>query len=315
MGWRLKYVMSFYDTLVPEKLQFFFALSRTHHGVLDMMAPVFAALIYLGHFPDPGIVLAGVITVFSGYTAVYALNDIVGYKDDRNNIRPDDKKGTDLDSILIRHPLAQGVISLKSAAAWAGFWSVAAVLGAYYLNPVCILIFLGGALLEAIYCYLLKITYLRIVINGFVKSAGPVAAVFAVDTSPDALFLCFIFVFFFLWEAGGQNIPNDYTDIEEDRQINAKTLPLVFGRDIASSLIMGLLAAAFIVMAAVFFMSPVDFSWFSYLVFGTGSFFLLMLPAQKLRKTGENQAAMSLFNKASYYPFFLLCVVLMNLFL
>ena len=307
--------MSFYDTLVPEKLQFFFALSRTHHGVLDMMAPVFTALIYLGHFPDLSIVLAGVITVFSGYTAVYALNDIVGYTDDRNNIRPDDKKGTDLDSILIRHPLAQGVISLKSAAAWAGFWSVAAVLGAYYLNPVCILIFLGGALLEIIYCYLLKITYLRIVINGFVKAAGPVAAVFAVDTSPDPLFLCLIFGFFFLWEAGGQNIPNDYTDIEEDRQINAKTLPLIFGRNMASSLIIGLLAAALGVMTALFFLSPIDFNWISYLIFGAGSFFLLMLPAQKLKKTGKNQSAMALFNKASYYPFFLLCVVLMNLFL
>ena len=307
--------MSFYDTIVPEKLQFFFALSRTHHGVLDMMAPVFAALVYLGYFPGTGIILAGVITVFSGYTAVYALNDIAGYKDDKKNIRPVDQQVTDLDSILTRHPLAQGVISLKSAAIWAGFWSVTAVLGAYYLNPVCILIFLGGALLEIIYCFLLKISYLRIVVNGFVKAAGPVAAVFAVDKSPDALFLCLIFVFFFLWEAGGQNIPNDYTDIEEDRQINAKTLPLVFGRDIASSLIMGLLAGALSVMTALFFLSPIDFNWFSYLVFGTGSFLLLLLPAQKLRKTGENQAAMSLFNKASYYPFFLLCVVLMNLFL
>jgi hypothetical protein len=42
--------------------------------------------------------------------------------------------------------------------------------------------------------------------------------------------------------------------------------------------------------------------------------FLLMLPAQRLRKTGKNQAAMALFNKASYYPFFLLCIVLMDLF-
>ena len=311
----MKYVMSFYDTIVPAKLQSFFALSRTHHGVLDMMAPVFAALVYLGHFPGPGIVLAGIITVFSGYTAVYALNDIAGYRDDKKNIRPGDEKGTDLDSILIRHPLAQGVISLKSAAVWAGFWSVAAVLGAYYLNPVCILIFMGGALLEIIYCFLLKISYLRIVINGFVKAAGPVAGVFAVDKSPDALLLCLIFIFFFLWEAGGQNIPNDYTDIDEDRQINAKTLPLVFGRDMASFLIMGFLGAALCVMTIVFFMSPVNFNWFSYLVFGTGSFFLLIFPAQKLRKTGLNQAAMTLFNTASYYPLFLLCVVLIDLFL
>ena len=311
----MKSEMSFYDTIVPAKLQSFFALSRTHHGVLDMMAPVFAALVYLGHFPGPKVVLAGIITVFSGYTAVYALNDIAGYRDDKKHIQPVDQKGTDLDSILIRHPLAQGVISLKSAAVWAGFWSVAALLGAWYLNPVCILIFLGGALLEIIYCFLLKISYLRIVINGFVKAAGPVAAVFAVDKSPDALFLCLIFIFFFLWEAGGQNIPNDYTDIDEDRQINAKTLPLVFGRETASFLIMGSLGAALCVMTIVFFMSPVDFRWFSYLVFGTGSFFLLIHPAQKLRKTGLNQAAMTLFNKASYYPLFLLCVVLMDLFL
>jgi 4-hydroxybenzoate polyprenyltransferase len=307
--------MSIYDTVVPEKLQFFFALSRTHHGVLDMMAPVFAALVYLGQFPDQGIVMAGVITVFAGYTAVYALNDIAGYTDDKKNIRQTVERGTDLDSILIRHPLAQGVISLKSAVLWAGFWSVVALLGAYFLNPACVLVFLCGALLEIVYCFLLKISYLRVIINGFVKAAGPVAAVFAVDRTPDVLFLSLIFVFFFLWEAGGQNIPNDYTDIEEDRQLNAKTLPLVLGRDIACYLIMAFLVAACSIMTVVFVISPVDFGWFSYLLFGTGSFFLLILPAQRLLKTGLNQAAMTLFNKASYYPFFLLCVVLVNLFL
>lgn len=307
--------MSIYDTMVPEKLQFFFALSRTHHGLLDMMAPVFAALLYLGRFPDQGIVVAGVITVFAGYTAVYALNDIAGYTDDQKNIPQTSQKGMDLDSILIRHPLARGVISLKSAGLWAGFWSLVAVLGAYYLNPVCILIFLGGALLEIVYCRLLKISYLRIIINGFVKAAGPVAALFAVDKTPDPLFLCLIFAFFFLWEAGGQNIPNDYTDMDEDRQVHAKTFPLVFGRDKACLWIMALLAAAGSIILLLFFLSPVDFGWLSYLLLGTGSFFLLILPAQRLLKTKTNQAAMTLFNRSSYYPFFLLCVVLMNLFL
>ena len=318
----MKYVMFIYDTVIPEKLQAFFALSRTHHGVLDMMAPVFAALVYLGYFPDPGIVIVGVITVFAGYTAVYALNDIAGYRDDKKNIRPShinkninkNKKGIDLDSILIRHPLAQGVITLKSAALWACFWSFVAVLGAYLLNPYCILIFIGGALLEIIYCYLLKISFLRVIISGFVKAAGPVAAIFAVDKNPDALFLSLLFVFFFLWEAGGQNIPNDYTDMDEDQKVNAKTLPLMFGRGITCFLIMGFLSAAFLIMTLLFFISPVDFGWFSYLLFGSGSLFLLILPAQRLLKIRSNQAAMIVFNKASYYPFFLLCVVLMNLF-
>jgi 4-hydroxybenzoate polyprenyltransferase len=311
----LKYVMSIYDIVVPERLQFFFALSRTHHGVLDMMAPVFAALVYLGRFPDQGsIIMAGVITVFSGYTAVYALNDIAGYKDDKKNTLQTSGKGTDLDSILIRHPLVSGVISLQSAVLWAGFWSIVAVLGAYYLNPACILIFIGGAMLEIIYCFLLKITCLRVIISGFVKAAGPVAAVFAVDRNPDALFLFLLFGFFFLWEAGGQNIPNDYTDMDEDLKVDAKTLPLILGRDITCFMIMGLLAASFSIMSVLLFISSVDFGWFSYLLFVTGSLFLLILPGQRLLKTGENQAAMMLFNKASYYPFFLLCVVFINLF-
>lgn len=307
--------MAVYDSVIPEKLQFFFALSRTHHGVLDMMAPVLAALLYLGHFPDPAIVMAGIITVFAGYTAVYALNDIAGYRDDKKNILPAAKRGTDLDSILIRHPLAQGVISLKSAALWTGFWSVVAVLGAFYLNPACILIFLGGALLEIVYCFLLKISYLRVIVNGFVKSAGPVAAIFAVDATPNALFLCLIFAFFFLWEAGGQNIPNDYTDMDEDRLVNAKTFPLVFGRSISCSVIMGLLSVSFFIMTVLFVISPVSFGWVTYLLFGAGSLFLLILPAWRLKKTGANPAAMNLFNKASYYPFFLLCLVLITLFL
>jgi 4-hydroxybenzoate polyprenyltransferase len=307
--------MALYDSVIPEKLHFFFALSRTHHGVLDMMAPVFAALLYLGRFPDPAVVVVGIITVFAGYTAVYALNDIAGYRDDKKNILPGSKKGTDLDSILIRHPLAQGVISLKSAALWTGFWSMLALLGAFYLNPVCILIFLSGALLEIVYCFLLKISYLRVVINGFVKAAGPVAAVFAVDKNPNTLFLCLIFAFFFLWEAGGQNIPNDYTDMDEDRLVNAKTFPLVFGRSISCSLIMGLLSVSFFIMTVLFVISPVSFGWVTYLLFGAGSLFLLILPAWRLKKTGANPAAMNLFNKASYYPFFLLCLVLITLFL
>jgi 4-hydroxybenzoate polyprenyltransferase len=309
----LKYVTAIYDKVIPARLQFFFALSRTHHGVLDMMAPVFAALVYLGRFPGQNIVIAGVVTVFAGYTAVYALNDIAGYKDDKKNIQPAPKTGIDLDSILVRHPLARGMLSFNLAALWAGFWSILAILGAYYLNPVCILIFMGGAILEVIYCFLLKISYLRVIISGFVKSAGPVAAVFAVDKTPDPLFIFLLFVFFFLWEAGGQNIPNDYSDMDEDLRLNAKTLPLMFGPKITCFLILGLLSTALLIMTLVLFISPVDLGFLSYLIFGTGSFFLLILPAVKLLNTRRNQAAMDLFNRASYYPFFLLSLMLMNL--
>lgn len=311
----MKYVMLIYDSVIPERLQYLFALSRTHHGVLDMMAPIFVVLVYLGRLPDMTIAVMGGMTVFAGYTAVYALNDIAGYKDDKKNIVPNREKGMDLDSILIRHPLAQGVITLKSAMLWAGFWSVTAVLGAYYLNPVCIAIFISGGVLEVVYCLLLKVTWLRIIVSGFVKAAGPLAAVFAVDPAPDPLFLSLLFGFFFLWEAGGQNIPNDYSDMEEDRKVNAKTLPLKLGPKLTCRLVMGLLTAAFILMTALLLISPVQFDGFSFLLFGTGSLLLLILPSGKLVKTGSQKAAMAVFNRASYYPFFLLCVILLNLFI
>jgi 4-hydroxybenzoate polyprenyltransferase len=307
---------SIYEAVIPDKLQFLFALSRTHHGVLDMMAPIFAALVTLGHLPDPATAIVGIITVFAGYTCVYALNDIAGFHDDRKNIRvtATTQGGSDLDSILIRHPLAQGVISVKSAVLWAGFWAGVAGTGAFYLNPVCLLIFFSGAALEVVYCLLLKVSFLRIVITGFVKSAGPVAAVFAVDSTPDPALAVSLFAFFFLWEAGGQNIPNDYTDMAEDRMVRAKTLPLKFGRDRTCRLIMGLLIACSVVMALAFFLSPVSPGAFSWLAFIAATVFLLILPAARLLKTKSNDAAMTLFNRASYYPVFLLCVVLFTLF-
>ena len=64
------------------KLPLFLALSRTPHGLLDMAAP-FAALLWLGAFPPLTVMLLGVVTVFAGYTAVYALNDVVDYQNDR----------------------------------------------------------------------------------------------------------------------------------------------------------------------------------------------------------------------------------------
>ena len=137
-----------------KKLLYFFALSRTHHGFLDMMSPAFAALLFLGKFPQINITIAGIITVFSGYTAVYALNDIAGLKDDRKNIQQKTQKSnsSDVDSVLIQHPLAQGMISQKSAWIWLGFWSFLAVMGALYLNPFCVLIFFASNMFLVLGC-------------------------------------------------------------------------------------------------------------------------------------------------------------------
>ena len=94
-----KYPLFFY------RLKLFLALSRTPHGLIDMATPVFAALIWIGHLPSFSVVFLGLLTTFAGYTAVYALNDIVDYRQDQRTVQ---QGGTcpadgDLDAILVRH--------------------------------------------------------------------------------------------------------------------------------------------------------------------------------------------------------------------
>ena len=57
---------------------------------------------------------------------------------------------------------------------------------------------------------------LRAVVSGMVKTMGPIAAVFAVDPQPSFAFLTVLFLWLFFWEIGGQNIPNDVSDLDED---------------------------------------------------------------------------------------------------
>ena len=208
------------------RLKLFLALSRTPHGLLDLAAPALAALLWLGRFPPLGVTALGLLTVFAGYTAVYALNDVVDYRVDREKLRLEGpQEGHYLDAVFVRHPLAAGRVSFPEGLGWTGAWALVALLGAYALNPVCALIFLGGCLLETAYCLLLKVSHLRLLVAGVVKSLGAVAAVFAVDPRPSPIFLAVLFLWLFFWEMGGQNIPADWHDVEQDRSLDSQDHP------------------------------------------------------------------------------------------
>ena len=70
-----------------KRLKLFFALSRTPHGLVDMATPGLAALLGLGAFPPPLTIALGFMTVFAGYTAVYALNDVVDFRADKEKLK------------------------------------------------------------------------------------------------------------------------------------------------------------------------------------------------------------------------------------
>jgi 4-hydroxybenzoate polyprenyltransferase len=296
------------------RLHLFWALSRTPHAIIDMAGPGAAALLCLGRFPSLWITLIGLVTVFSGYTAVYAINDLVDYQPDRRKFRQggyaDDDDEAYLDGALVRHPLAKGAIRMREAVLWVAAWSALAILGAYWLNPVCLLIFLVGCGLEVVYCLLWRITPYRALINGVVKTSGALAAVYAVNPTPSPLFLGILFLWIFFWEIGGQNIPNDWIDMAMDRCYGAKTMPVRFGEGRARLLSITSLILAFFLNMLVMLVSPLPFTAFHYLLALAANFFLLLLPALKLYQVPHRDQAMGLFNKASYYPLAMLGVSL-----
>lgn len=297
------------------RLNLFWALSRTPHGLLDMATPALGALLWFGRFPPVDVIAIGLLTAFAGYTAVYALNDVIDYRVDREKIRicGDLDSGCDLDAVMIRHPMAQGYLSFHEGVLWTAAWSTVAILGAYFLNPVCIVIFIVGCILEAMYCLLLRVTHLRTLVSGGVKTAGALAGVFAVDPKPSPVFLLVLFIWLFLWEIGGQNIPNDWADIEEDRRLGARTVPVRIGFGGAGAIILGSLVASALLALAVFHFSPIAFGFpFMVACAATGLFFFV-LPAALLYKTGEPRYALALFNMASYYPPALLIIVVIKL--
>ena len=306
-----------YDFTGFDRLKLFWALSRTPHGLLDMSTAALASLLWLGHFPSFKIIALGLITVFAGYTAVYALNDVVGYRSDKKKLQQGNLREIedcqDLDAKLVRHPMARGLLSFKEGLIWSVAWALLALIGAYLLNPVCVLIFVGGCILETIYCYMWNVSPSRTIVSGVVKAAGPIAAVYAVDPNPALSFVLILFLLLFFWEIGGQNVPNDWIDLEEDERFGARTIPIRFGLEQANTIIFGSIILTLILTGVLLTLSPLTFGLPFIIGFALVGLYFLLLPTITLFRTDENSHAMILFNKASYYPLAMLVVVVIKL--
>ena len=287
-------------------MKVFLALSRTPHGLLDLAAPILTMYLRLGGFPAWHVFALGVFTVFAGYTAVYAINDIVDYRTDKANADADPEDAQSgcgyLDAVFIRHPMARGFLNRPQAMVWAAAWGLLSLLGAWLLNPLCAWLLLFGCALEVVYCKLLKTTHLRALLNGVVKTLGPLAAVLAVDPSPPFSFMAAVFVCFFCWEIGGQNIPADWHDLDRDRTQNAKTIPLVIGVEKAGRLSALCLSVSVLCVWPLFGLSPLGTPGYAIPATLAATGLLLLPPAYKLAAARETPAASALFNRASYFP-------------
>jgi 4-hydroxybenzoate polyprenyltransferase len=280
----------------------FFALSRTAHGVLDIAAPGFYALLWLGHFPEWQVILLSLFTAFAAYTAIYALNDLVGIMVDREKFAGGINAGYSVEASDMRYPLAQGVLSYRSGWLWFAAWFSLALVSSYLLNPTIVFILIAATILEVIYCLLLKVTYLRTFVSGLVKSSGPIAAIFVVDPNPAPALLLLLLAWVFFWEIGGQNTPADWNDTVEDKRVNAKTIPLQLGTQKAGIIVLITLGITVIVSMFLPITSPLTLG-IPYVVASVAAgFALLLVPGYRLYSTQEGRRAAALFDQASYYP-------------
>jgi 4-hydroxybenzoate polyprenyltransferase len=299
------------NRITPGNWTLYFGLSRTPHAVLDMATPAMAALLWLGHFPSIFVILVGSITAFAGYTAVYALNDLIDYRIDieRLSLRTKMAVSDRVDEVMTRHPIAQGLLSFRSALRWMAFWGIIALLGAWWLNYICALIFIGAALLEITYCKLLKITHLKIIPSAFVKASGGIAGVYAVDPSPAPVFIAIILLWLAAWEVGGQNIANDIIDMEDDEKVFAKTTLTVKGMRQSIFMIVAGSSAAMACSIAAYWISHNEIGFLYTIGAILLNWELLLKPARKLFGDPTRENAATLFNKASYMPLCFLILI------
>jgi 4-hydroxybenzoate polyprenyltransferase len=287
----------------------FFALSRTTHGVLDLAMPGFVALLWLGEFPEWQVILLSLFTAFAAYTAIYALNDLVGIVVDKEKFSGGINAGYSVEASHLRYPLAQNVLPYRSGVLWFAGWFAAALIGSYLLNPVIVIILLAAAVLEVIYCLLLKVTYLRTFVSGLVKSSGPIAAIFVVDANPALPLLSLVLAWVFLWEIGGQNIPADWNDTVEDKRVDAKTIPLKFGAQKAGLIVLVTLSLVVTISLFLSRASPLSLGSTFFIATAVAGVFLLLRPAYELYKQKDGRLAAKLFDNASYYPLAQLAII------
>ena len=281
----------------------YFALSRTSHALLDMAAPAFCALLWLGHFPDVSTIMLSLLTAFAAYTTVYALNDLVGVQTDRQKFSGSgNNPGYSVEASPQRHPVAQNLLSMKRALIWMGAWFSIALVGSYVLNPLIVPILLGAAIVEVTYCQLLKVTFLRFLLSGVVKTSGPIAAVFAVDPKPSPHLLLLLFAWLFFWEIGGQNVASDWNDTEQDRRVAAQTVPLRFGFEKAGIIVLGALILSVLISGFLPLISPARLGLLYVAATLLLGYFMLLRPGFQLYHSKEGRLAARLFDSASYYP-------------
>jgi 4-hydroxybenzoate polyprenyltransferase len=296
------------------RAKLFLAFSRGLQAFISIAQPALGAVIALVAIPEWDVVVIGFIAAWAGNNAAFAINDLLDVELDKRRFKHlREFKGFDIDTALVRHPLAQGYLSYRSGVVWIGASSLIAVLGAYLLNPWCVVLFVAALVLEICYCRLSQISSFKFLITGVMVGVGAMAGWVAVVDKVALLPALVFFIWIAAWEIGGRNIVNDWSDIDEDVHLGIKTIPVVYGHKVAGSLILFFLLLTVGCSAVVAYLVPLNMIYLvGALIEG---WYALLYPTVRLLKNPSPEMAITLFNRASLYPLVMLAIIVVSIYL
>lgn len=280
----------------PTTAESLFDLSRGRQATISIAQPGLAAVLAAGGMPGARVVAIGLVAAWAGFFAVFSLNDVLDRRVDVAALRAGkaDVKGYDLDAAFLRHPLAQGTVTLRLSLLWVAGLTLVAAAGAWLLGPLCLALFGAAVALEVLYCGLRSVTWVKTVISGVMVGSGGLAGWAAV--APLRWSALPVFVFLALWEIGCRNLANDLADLGPDRAVGIRTVATTFGPVVAARANLVVAAA---VLAAVPFLGLGGGALAVALASGV---LLVAWPAVRLYREPTSARAGWYFNLASLYP-------------
>ncbi|HEY3318337.1 MAG TPA: UbiA prenyltransferase family protein [Coriobacteriia bacterium] len=273
-----------------------FDLSRGRQALLSVAQPALGALLAAGRLPDARVVAVGLVAATAGYLAVFSLNDVLDlHVDERALAAGKDAAPTgDVDTVVLRHPLAQGVLSRTVALAWVGSLAAVALVGAAALGGACVLAFAAAVALEVAYCALRSVTWAKTFLSGAMVGIGGLAGWVAV--APLGIRALPFFALLAAWEIAGRNLPNDLADIAADSAVGLRTVATTFGPRVSAD---ASALGAYVTAAICLVLPAPPLLRVGALLCCTWS---MAAPALGLASDPTPERAGSYFNRASLFP-------------
>jgi 4-hydroxybenzoate polyprenyltransferase len=280
----------------PTTAESLFDLSRGRQATLSIAQPGLAALLAAGGMPGARVVAVGLVAAWAGFFAVFSLNDVLDRRVDAAALSAGKAEvdGYDLDAAFLRHPLAQGALTLRLSLLWVAGLALVAAVGAWLLDPLCLGLFGAAVALEVLYCALRSVTWAKTVVSGLMVGCGGLAGWAAV--APLRWSALPVFLFLALWEVGCRNLANDLADLGPDRAVGIRTVATTFGPAVAAR---ANLVVATGVLVTVPFLGLG--AWAVAVALASGVL-LVAWPAVRLYREPTSARAGWYFNLASLYP-------------